>query len=190
MAMSQPVVWEIQVWSLGWEDPLEKEIATHCSILAWKIQWMEEPGSLPAGYSHGRLPCGRKESDMTEWLHFFLSTLHDISFHKSKNTHMYYMLYNHSQTTYPGVLICYKTLFLVASVVAQRVKNPIAIQQTWVWPLDWEDPLEEGMATRSSILAWRIPWIEESGVLWSIGSQRVGHISSDWAHTHNWYITL
>ena len=174
MAMSRPVVWEIQVWSLGWEDPLEKEIATHCSILAWKIPWMEEPGSLPAGYSHGRLPCGLKESDMTEWLHFFLSMLHDISFHKSKNTHMYYMLYNHSQTTYPGVLICYKTLFLVASLVAQTVKNPIAIQQTWVWSLDWEDPLEEGMATRSSILAWRIPM--DTGAWWAI----VHRVSKSW----------
>ena len=45
--------------------------------------------------------------------------------------------------------------------------------------LGWEDPLEEGMAIRSSILAWRIPWIEGSGGLWSIGSQRVRHDCSD-----------
>ena len=45
----------------------------------------------------------------------------------------------------------------------------------WVRSLDWEDPLEEGMATHSSIPAWRIPWTEESGGLQSIGSQRVGH---------------
>ena len=45
----------------------------------------------------------------------------------------------------------------------------------WVQSLDWEDPLEEGMATHSSIPAWRIPWTEESGRLESIGSQRVGH---------------
>ena len=41
--------------------------------------------------------------------------------------------------------------------------------------LDWEDPLEEGMATHSSILAWRIPWAEEPGGLQSIGLQRIGH---------------
>ena len=41
---SLPAVWETQVRSLGWEDPLEKEMGTHSSILAWKIPWMEEPG--------------------------------------------------------------------------------------------------------------------------------------------------
>ena len=50
------------------------------------------------------------------------------------------------------------------------VKNPPAVQETWVQSLGWEDPLEEGMATNSSILAWKIPWTEESG-----GLQRVGH---------------
>ena len=44
-----------------------------------------------------------------------------------------------------------------ASLVAQKVKNPTAMQETWVRSLGWEDPLEEGMATYSSILAWRIP---------------------------------
>ena len=48
--------------------------------------------------------------------------------------------------------------------------------ETWVWSLGWEDPLEEGMATHSSILAWRIPWTEEPGKLQSMGSQRVGHV--------------
>ena len=57
------------------------------------------------------------------------------------------------------------------------VKNPPAmqeVQETWVQSLDWEDPLEEGMATHSSILTWRIPWTEELGGLQSIGLQRVG----------------
>ena len=45
----------------------------------------------------------------------------------------------------------------------------------WFGSLGWEDPLEEGMATHSSILAWRIPWTEDPGGLQSIGSQRVGH---------------
>ena len=55
------------------------------------------------------------------------------------------------------------------------VKNPPAMQETRVQFLGWEDPLEEEMATLSSILAWRIPWTEEPGGLQSIGLQRVRH---------------
>ena len=62
-----------------------------------------------------------------------------------------------------------------ASPVAQMVKNPPAMQKTWVRSLGWEDPLEEGMATHSSILAWRIPWTKDPGGLQSMGSHRVGH---------------
>ena len=54
-------------------------------------------------------------------------------------------------------------------------KNLLAMRETWVPSLGGEDPLEEGMATHSSILAWRIPWTEGSGGLQSIGSPRVGH---------------
>ena len=56
--------------------------------------------------------------------------------------------------------------------------------ETWVQSLGWEDSLEEGMATHSSILAWRIPWMEEFGGLWFIQSQRVGHDWSDLACMH------
>ena len=59
-----PVVKEIRVRSLGWEDPLEKGMATHSSLLAWRIPWTEEPG--------GCSPWGRKESDTTERLSFSL----------------------------------------------------------------------------------------------------------------------
>ena len=62
-----------------------------------------------------------------------------------------------------------------ASLVAQTVKNPPAKQETRVGSLGQEDPLQEGMATHSSFLAWRIPWTEESGGLHPMGSQRVGH---------------
>ena len=61
--------------------------------------------------------------------------------------------------------------------MAQTVKNPPAMRETWVQSLGWEDPLEEGMATHSSILAWRIPWTEEPGRLQSMGSQRVRQLS-------------
>ena len=62
--------------------------------------------------------------------------------------------------------------------VAQMVKNLLAIWKPQVWPLGQEDPLEKGMATHSSILAWRIPRTEEPGRIQSMGSQRVGH---NWA---------
>ena len=61
-----------------------------------------------------------------------------------------------------------------ASLVAQTVKNPPTVQETWVRSLGWEDLLEKGMATHSSIIAWEIPWTEEPGGLQSMGLQRVG----------------
>ena len=62
MVKRLPAMWETWVRSLGWEDPLEKETATHSSILAWKIPWTEKL----VNYS----PWGRTESDTTEQLHF------------------------------------------------------------------------------------------------------------------------
>ena len=59
--------------------------------------------------------------------------------------------------------------------MTQMVKNLPAIREIQVQSLGWNDPLEEGIATHSSILAWRIPWTEEPGELQSVGSQRVGH---------------
>ena len=55
------------------------------------------------------------------------------------------------------------------------IKNPPAVLETQVRSVGWEDPLEEGMATQSSTLAWRILWTEEPGELQSMGLQRVGH---------------
>ena len=68
--------------------------------------------------------------------------------------------------------------FILASLLAQMVKHLPAMQETWIQSLDREDPLEKDMATYSSTLAWRIPWLEEPGRLQSMGLQRVGH---DWA---------
>ena len=64
---------------------------------------------------------------------------------------------------------------LVTSLVAQMVKHLPTMRETWVQSLSREDLLEKEMATHSSILAWRIPWMEEPGRLQSMGSQRVGH---------------
>ena len=76
------------------------------------------------------------------------------------------------------IMLHYRSPSLWASLVAQLVKNLPAMQEAWVRSLGWEDSLEKGKATHSSILAWRIPW-----TIQSMGSQRVGH---DWAtFTHS-----
>ena len=69
-----------------------------------------------------------------------------------------------------GEEIGYPLQYSWASLVAQLVKNPPAMRETWVQSLGWEDPLEKGKAIHSRILAWRIPWTVESMEL-----QRVGH---------------
>ena len=78
----------------------------------------------------------------------------------------------------PGILQA-RTLKWVAvsfsNAWAQTVYNPPAMQEIQVRSLDWEDPLEKGIATHSRTLAWRIPWTEEPGGLQSMGSLRVGH---------------
>ena len=74
---------------------------------------------------------------------------------------------------------------LRASLVAQMVKNLHVMQKTWVQSLGQEDPLEKGLATHSSILAWRIPWTEEPGGLQSMGSQRVKHDCATNTYIHN-----
>ena len=69
-----------------------------------------------------------------------------------------------------------------ASLVVQTVKNPPEIQEIWIGSMGWEDPLEEGMATHSRVLAWRIPMDRGAGMLQSMGLQRVRH---DWAMKYN-----
>ena len=70
-----------------------------------------------------------------------------------------------------------------AYLVAQMLKNLPEVQETWIWSLGQEDPLEKGMATHSNIPAWRTPWTEEPGGLESMGSQKVRH---NWATELNW----
>ena len=79
-----------------------------------------------------------------------------------------------------GSYLRYRCIYMYMSYsyifwVVQTVKCLLAMQETWVQSLGWEDPLEKEMATYSSTLAWKIPWIEKPGKLQSLGSQRVGH---------------
>ena len=95
---------------------------------------------------------------------------------------IYLQFSSHKTATFSLLLQVYIFSFIVfslyiweAQIWAQMVKNLPAMQETWVQSLSWEDPLEEEMTTHSSILAWRIPWIEEPGRLQYLGLQRVGH---------------
>ena len=76
----------------------------------------------------------------------------------------------------PGEGISYPLLYSWASLVAQMIKKPPAVHETWVQSLDWEDPLEEGMATHSSILVWRISM--DRGA-WQATYSPWGHKESD-----------
>ena len=75
----------------------------------------------------------------------------------------------------PGEWIGYARQYSWASLMAQIVKNLPAVWEAWVQSLGWEDPLEKGTASQSSILAWRIPGTVGPGGLPSMGSHRVGH---------------
>ena len=74
--------------------------------------------------------------------------------------------------------------------MSQTVKNSPAMPETWVCSLGQEDPLEKGMATHFSILAWKIPWIVEPGQLQSMGSQRVRHNSETNTFITTWVSLL
>ena len=84
------------------------------------------------------------------------------------------------------IISLWKQLTEVTSQVAQTVKNPPSMQETWVPSLGFQDPLEQGLAYDSSMVAWRIPWTKEPGPygLWAIGLHRVGHNWSDLTCVH------
>ena len=127
-------------------------MATHSSILAWKIPWTEESGRL-----------------QSMGLQRFRHNWANGQTHTHTHTHTHFKDHCFLERLYQ---------LFVLSLVAQRLKRPPAMRETRVWFLDREDPLEKEMATHSSILTWRIPWMEEPGGLQSTGSQRFGH---DWA---------
>ena len=104
------------------------------------------------------------------WKHLFFSV--QLQYDPDSPGRLYKIVYTHTHT--------HTHTHARASPVALVVKNPPPMQETEVTQfqsLGWEDPLEEGMATHSRILAWEIPWTEKPGRLQSIGSQRVRH---DW----------
>jgi len=145
-------------------------MATHSIILAWEISWTEEPGRLQ---TMGLQIVERGSATKP------LPPLFSITIIHSK----YLWIQKHNvATTWVSPTLSELRLLCIAhhwdSLVAQMVKILPAMQETQVQSLGQEDPLEKEMATHSSILAWEIPWMEETGGLSSMGSQRVRH---DWA---------
>jgi len=155
----------------------------------WRRQWHPTPVLLP-GKSHGwrsLVGCSlwgrwvRHDSDFTFTFHFH-------ALEKEMATHSNFLAWRIPGTAEPCRLLSmgshrvrhdWCNLAAVAAVapwaflIAQLVNNLPTVQETWVQFLGWEDPLEKEMATHSSILAWRIPWIEEHGRLQSMGSQEL-----------------
>ena len=161
MVKSLPAMQETLIHSLGQEDSLEEEMATHSSILAWEIPWTDEPRELV----HEVAESDRSKQLNTKLANVTSNMKHDIWANFMPNIFKLY------------IYIKIKCLYIGASLVAQTVKNVLAVQETQVWSPSQEDPLEEEMATHSSILAWRIPRTEQPTGLQSMGSQRVRH---DW----------
>ena len=154
----QSAVRETWVRSLGWEDPLEKEMTTHSSTLAWKIPWTEEPGRLQ---SKGFQRVGHN------WVTSLSLSSKDLSRRDSLSDNSEGMFCGGKGEARIYRSFCKKQnktnkkIPQVAFLVDQTVKQLPARQETQVWSLDQEDPLEKEMATHSSILAWKIPWTEE-----------------------------
>ena len=140
-------------------SPIIEEPQKHCCCSVAKLC----PTLWPHGLQHARLSCLSLSPEVCSlqllvWQQFC---------HSTRKIHLYQQR--------------------EAALVAQMVKNSPSMQEIWVQSLGWEDPLEKGMANHSSILAWSIPWTEESGRLQFMGLPRVGH---DWVtntHTHHYY---
>ena len=152
---------------------LEKEMATHSSILAWRIPGTGEPVGLLSLGSHRVRHDWSDLAAAAAAAVLFVKTLwavpHVIEGNKKtlifkKFYDLATFLFNFKRNTWELPLLC-------ASLVAQMVKNPPAMQETQIQSLGREDPLEKGMATYSSILAWRISWTEEPGRLQSMELQ-------------------
>ena len=138
----------------------------------WRRKWQPTPVSLP-GKSHGQRslvgcsPWGRKESGTTERLtltylywntyYYYVGTSNrSVGKESTCNTGDSSSIPGSGRSAGEG--IGYPLQYSWASLVAQLVKNLLAMWETCIRSLGWEDPLEKGKATHSSILAWRIPW--------------------------------
>ena len=179
---------EKRVQSLGQEDPLEEEMAIHFSILAWEIPWTEEPGGLPSvmsqRVSHNRATEHTRLNVMESTAASHRSDRRDSPITRSQ-------IKCNAEIKEWMLRLCLPAASWGSEDFANtrrhtaRGKEPACQTQKTSKRLRF-DPWsgrsrEEGMTTRSSILAWRMPWTEEPGGLQSMGSQRVRHDWSDLA---------
>ena len=164
MVKHLPTMRDTRVRSLGWEYPLEKEMETHSSTLAWKISWTEEPG-------------GHEELDTTERLHFHFS-LSCIGEGNGNPLQCFYLENPRDGGAWRAAVngVAQSQIRLnrlssssSSSMVAQTVKHLPTMRETQVQSLGWEDPLEKEMATHCRILAWKTSWTEEPGRLQYMG---------------------
>ena len=176
---------EMWVWSLGQEDPLEEEIATHSSMFAWKIPWTEEPGGYsPCDHRVGHnWACTHKVNKTWTallslcysfwYLHACILVSLEEKWGRESNI---CCVFATCQTLYLlMILFSVHSILFRVSLVAWLVKNLPVMRDTWVQSLGWEDTLGKGMATHPSILGWRITGTEEPGRLQSMRLKRVGH---------------
>ena len=153
--MQEMYVTQVRFW--GQKDPLEEEMATHSSTLSWRIPWIPLARGAWQATVH-RVPKGRT------WLK-------RLSMYTRVTKHIWHRSFEttHWKRSRQSLRIGSGSyIFIVLEnpriMIAQLVKNPPAMWDTWVRSLGWEDPLEKGKVTHSSILAWRIPWTTVHGV--------------------------
>ena len=147
----------------------------HCSV-----HWCHKPASLRFSWQTqpqwASVPIWRLRNLLENCVYFTLKNRRQ----KDKRENKLWNLVNHYQHL---LLIVAMSRNRILSgpflITAQTVKHLPTMRETRVWSLGQEVPLEKEMAIHSSILAWKIPWMEEPGRLQSMGSQRVGH---DWIH--------
>ena len=158
MVKNLPEMQETWVQSLGWEDPLEKGMATHSSILALKIPWTEELGRLQ---SKGLQISGH------EWV-----TNTSVCAHTHRHTHNALLAIREMQIKTRMRWVSYHCTSVKMVIIKKKTNN-----KYWIC----REKGAKAMATHSSLLAWRIPGTGEPGGLPSMGSHRVGRDWSDLA---------
>ena len=212
MAWSESLVWKCS-HKLQWRREKKKKSGSICFERIQDIlPQISDYGILIIFESKGTWENSRKrlsltcldflQTDPAKWTHLSLmsslgisSTIGGWLLSQKRKLEVCFTLRQlcHKLSYFPSVLLRAHSSFLkiipstLTSLVAQMVKRLPTIRETWVRPLGWEDPLEKEMATHSSILAWKIPWMEEPDRLQSMGYQRVGH---NWATSLTHSLTL